>query len=81
GASSRMELPADGSALARQGSIYSLTFDEFQSALGSAEKDFGSMNMDELLRNIWTAEESQAIAPPPKQPPIQRQRDFASDEH
>uniref|UniRef100_A0A0D3GE42 BZIP domain-containing protein n=1 Tax=Oryza barthii TaxID=65489 RepID=A0A0D3GE42_9ORYZ len=58
-----MELPADGSALARQGSIYSLTFDEFQSALGSAGKDFGSMNMDELLRNIWTAEESQAIAP------------------
>uniref|UniRef100_A0A0E0L982 BZIP domain-containing protein n=1 Tax=Oryza punctata TaxID=4537 RepID=A0A0E0L982_ORYPU len=57
-----MELPAEGSALARQGSIYSLTFDEFQSALGSAGKDFGSMNMDELLRNIWTAEESQAIA-------------------
>jgi ABA responsive element binding factor len=82
-----MELPADGSALARQGSIYSLTFDEFQSALGSAGKDFGSMNMDELLRNIWTAEESQAIAPPAaasaavvgdaqqqqQQPPIQRQ--------
>ncbi|KAF0887551.1 hypothetical protein E2562_002276 [Oryza meyeriana var. granulata] len=56
-----MEMP-EGSALARQGSIYSLTFDEFQSALGSAGKDFGSMNMDELLRNIWTAEESQAIA-------------------
>lgn len=49
-------------ALARQGSIYSLTFDEFQSALGGAGKDFGSMNMDELLRNIWTAEESNAIA-------------------
>uniref|UniRef100_A0A453R396 Uncharacterized protein n=1 Tax=Aegilops tauschii subsp. strangulata TaxID=200361 RepID=A0A453R396_AEGTS len=49
-------------SLARQGSIYSLTFDEFQSALGGAGKDFGSMNMDELLRNIWTAEESNAIA-------------------
>jgi ABA responsive element binding factor len=46
----------------RQGSIYSLTFDEFQSALGGASKDFGSMNMDELLRNIWTAEESNAMA-------------------
>ncbi|GJN03764.1 hypothetical protein PR202_ga21242 [Eleusine coracana subsp. coracana] len=52
--------------LSRQGSIYSLTFDEFQSTLGgmggSLGKDFGSMNMDELLRSIWTAEESQAMA-------------------
>lgn len=46
-------------ALTRQGSIYSLTFDEFQSSLG---KDFGSMNMDELLKNIWTAEETQAMS-------------------
>ncbi|KAF2608571.1 hypothetical protein F2Q68_00043170 [Brassica cretica] len=56
------EPPGDGSggaALTRQGSIYSLTFDEFQSSLG---KDFGSMNMDELLKNIWTAEETQAMA-------------------
>ncbi|RLN12842.1 ABSCISIC ACID-INSENSITIVE 5-like protein 5 [Panicum miliaceum] len=59
-----MEMPggSEGPALARQGSIYSLTFDEFQSALGGASKDFGSMNMDELLRNIWTAEESNAMA-------------------
>ncbi|VAI71946.1 unnamed protein product [Triticum turgidum subsp. durum] len=60
-----MEMPGGSGgagALARQGSIYSLTFDEFQSALGGAGKDFGSMNMDELLRNIWTAEESNAIA-------------------
>ncbi|KAL6861234.1 hypothetical protein ACP4OV_016934 [Aristida adscensionis] len=57
-----MEMPGGSggpAALARQGSIYSLTFDEFQSTLG---KDFGSMNMDELLRNIWTAEESNAMA-------------------
>uniref|UniRef100_J3LHF1 BZIP domain-containing protein n=1 Tax=Oryza brachyantha TaxID=4533 RepID=J3LHF1_ORYBR len=46
--------------LARQGSVYSLTFDEFQSTLGGVGKDFGSMNMDELLRSIWTAEESHA---------------------
>ncbi|XP_051192493.1 bZIP transcription factor 23 isoform X2 [Lolium perenne] len=74
--------------LTRQGSsVYSLTFDEFQSALGGPGKDFGSMNMDELLRSIWTAEESHAIAgatnpassslaaPPDQlqQQPIQRQ--------
>ncbi|KAF8660844.1 hypothetical protein HU200_057434 [Digitaria exilis] len=60
-----MEMPGGsggGPALAREGSIYSLTFDEFQNALGGASKDFGSMNMDELLRNIWTAEESNAMA-------------------
>lgn len=48
--------------LARQGSVYSLTFDEFQSTLGGGSKDFGSMNMDELLKSIWNAEESHAIA-------------------
>ncbi|XP_008794151.1 bZIP transcription factor 46-like [Phoenix dactylifera] len=48
--------------LARQPSVYSLTFDEFQSTLGGPGKDFGSMNMDEFLKNIWTAEESQAMA-------------------
>ncbi|CAL5051763.1 unnamed protein product [Urochloa decumbens] len=88
-----MEMPGGngGPELARQGSIYSLTFDEFQSALGGASKDFGSMNMDELLRNIWTAEESNAMAAAPataaasaqqhqhqQQPgaPIQRQGSF-----
>jgi ABA responsive element binding factor len=73
-----MEMPggSGGAALARQGSIYSLTFDEFQSALGGAGKDFGSMNMDELLRNIWTAEESNAIAAVSvdAQPPQQQQQ-------
>ncbi|EEF52396.1 bZIP transcription factor TRAB1 isoform X1 [Ricinus communis] len=44
--------------LTRQTSIYSLTFDEFQSSMGGIGKDFGSMNMDELLKNIWTAEET-----------------------
>ncbi|XP_010461819.1 PREDICTED: ABSCISIC ACID-INSENSITIVE 5-like protein 4 [Camelina sativa] len=47
--------------LARQSSLYSLTFDELQSTLGEPGKDFGSMNMDELLKNIWTAEEAQAF--------------------
>ncbi|EFJ21671.1 hypothetical protein SELMODRAFT_443424 [Selaginella moellendorffii] len=49
-------------ALPRQQSIYSLTLDEFQSSLGEPGKNFGSMNMDDLLKNIWTAEESQAMA-------------------
>ncbi|RWW08718.1 hypothetical protein GW17_00027825 [Ensete ventricosum] len=47
--------------LARQGSVYTLTMDELQNTLGGIGKDFGSMNMDELLRNIWTAEESYAM--------------------
>lgn len=45
-----------GNLLTRQLSVYSLTFDEFVRGSG---KDFGSMNMDELLKNIWSAEESQ----------------------
>ncbi|KAJ0604099.1 putative transcription factor bZIP family [Helianthus annuus] len=46
--------------LARQGSIYSLTFDELQTTMGTnIGKDFGSMNMDELLKSIWNAEETQ----------------------
>ncbi|GAB2222431.1 hypothetical protein Drorol1_Dr00013649 [Drosera rotundifolia] len=48
--------------LSRQASIYSLTFDEFQSTIGGSGKDFGSMNMDELLKNIWSAEETQNMA-------------------
>ncbi|KAI3751785.1 hypothetical protein L2E82_22876 [Cichorium intybus] len=47
--------------LTRQGSIYSLTFDELQNTMGSISKDFGSMNMDELLKNIWNADEMQTI--------------------
>ncbi|KAE8682170.1 ABSCISIC ACID-INSENSITIVE 5-like protein 5 [Hibiscus syriacus] len=48
--------------ISRQPSIYSLTFDEFQSTMGGIGKDFGSMNMDELLKNIWSAEETQTMA-------------------
>ncbi|KAI5080592.1 hypothetical protein GOP47_0003775 [Adiantum capillus-veneris] len=60
-------LPSSGSlkatsSITRQASIYSLTLDEFQNALGEPTKSFGSMNMDEFLRNIWTVEESQAMA-------------------
>ncbi|KAF5444373.1 hypothetical protein F2P56_036855 [Juglans regia] len=55
------EKPQGDYALTQQPSIYSLTFDEFQNTLGDQGKDFGSMNMDELLKNIWTAEETQAM--------------------
>ncbi|XP_055815851.1 ABSCISIC ACID-INSENSITIVE 5-like protein 7 [Solanum dulcamara] len=47
--------------LARQSSIYSLTFDELQTTFSGLGKDFGSINMEELLKSIWTAEESQAV--------------------
>ncbi|KAL3839805.1 hypothetical protein ACJIZ3_024396 [Penstemon smallii] len=49
-------------SLARQSSIYSLTLDEFQHTLSDSGKNFGSMNMDEFLNSIWTAEENQAQA-------------------
>ena len=48
-------------SLGRQSSIYSLTLDEFQHTLCESGKNFGSMNMDEFLSSIWSAEESQAI--------------------
>ncbi|KAG8368381.1 hypothetical protein BUALT_Bualt15G0039600 [Buddleja alternifolia] len=54
--------PAGDYPLVRQSSIYSLTFDEFQNTLGGSGKDFGSMNMEDLLKSIWTAEESQVVA-------------------
>ncbi|KAF5473846.1 hypothetical protein F2P56_005801 [Juglans regia] len=49
------------SSLGRQSSIYSLTLDEFQHTLCESGKNFGSMNMDEFLTSIWTAEENQAV--------------------
>eukprot|EP00262_Sarcandra_glabra_P021942 TRINITY_DN946_c0_g1_i2.p1 TRINITY_DN946_c0_g1~~TRINITY_DN946_c0_g1_i2.p1 ORF type:complete len:413 (-),score=80.64 TRINITY_DN946_c0_g1_i2:102-1340(-) len=55
-------LPAGNYQLARQSSVYSLTFDELQNTLGGHGKDFGSMNMDEFLKDIWTAEETQTQA-------------------
>lgn len=48
--------------LIRQNSIYSLTFDEVQNQLGDLGKPLGSMNLDELLNNVCTAEASQSLA-------------------
>ena len=42
--------------------MHSLTFDEFMNNMGGSGKDFGSMNMDELLKNIWTTKEVQTMA-------------------
>ncbi|XP_027105950.1 ABSCISIC ACID-INSENSITIVE 5-like protein 5 isoform X1 [Coffea arabica] len=53
--------PGGNFPLARQSSIYSMTFGELQT-FGSLGKDFGSMNMEDLLKNIWTAEETQVNA-------------------
>ena len=50
-------------SLGRQTSIYSLTLDEFQNTLCERGKNFGSMNMDEFLSSIWTAEENQNSNP------------------
>ncbi|KAK1287989.1 ABSCISIC ACID-INSENSITIVE 5-like protein 7 [Acorus calamus] len=53
---------AAAAGLLRQSSVYSLTLDEFQNTLGGLGKDFGSMNMDEFLRSVWMAEETQGVA-------------------
>nr|XP_043620502.1 ABSCISIC ACID-INSENSITIVE 5-like protein 2 [Erigeron canadensis] len=42
--------------LARQGSLYNLTLDEVQNQLGDLGKPLTSMNLDELLKSVWTAE-------------------------
>ncbi|RDX71003.1 Protein ABSCISIC ACID-INSENSITIVE 5, partial [Mucuna pruriens] len=49
--------PFLSSSLGRQTSIYSLTLDEFQQSVCESGKNFGSMNMDEFLTSIWSAEE------------------------
>ncbi|KAJ1376809.1 Basic-leucine zipper domain [Sesbania bispinosa] len=41
--------------------MYSLTLDEVQSQLGDLGKPLSSMNLDELLKNVWTVETSQSM--------------------
>ncbi|KAF3454014.1 hypothetical protein FNV43_RR04457 [Rhamnella rubrinervis] len=48
------------SPLTRQNSWYSLTLDEVKNHLGDVGKPLGSMNLDELLQNIWTTEANQS---------------------
>ncbi|XP_024973996.1 ABSCISIC ACID-INSENSITIVE 5-like protein 2 isoform X2 [Cynara cardunculus var. scolymus] len=40
----------------KQGPLYNLTLDEVQHQLGDLGKPLSSMNLDELLKSIWTAE-------------------------
>jgi len=42
--------------LVRQGSLYNLTLDEVHNQLGNLGKPLGSMNLDELLKGVWSAE-------------------------
>ncbi|XP_062111839.1 ABSCISIC ACID-INSENSITIVE 5-like protein 2 isoform X2 [Humulus lupulus] len=49
-------------SLTRQGSLYNLTLDEVQNQLGDLGKPLGSMNLDELLKSVWSAEANQAAA-------------------
>ncbi|KAF8717079.1 hypothetical protein HU200_026190 [Digitaria exilis] len=58
GAAAAAEEQAD--QLARQASIMSLTLEELQNSLCEPGRNFGSMNMDEFMANIWNAEEFQA---------------------
>ncbi|KAG5034810.1 hypothetical protein JHK87_009720 [Glycine soja] len=46
--------------LVRQNSMYSLTLDEVQNHLGDLGKPLSSMNLDELLKNVWTVEANQS---------------------
>lgn len=74
-------------SLSRQGSLYSLTLDEVQNQLGGLGKPLGSMNLDELLRSISSAEAN--MGPPGFDPTtsrgllpgsIQSQRSFTLSE-
>lgn len=47
--------------LARQNSMYNLTLDEVQSQLGDLGKPLSSMNLDELLKKVWTVEANQTV--------------------
>ncbi|KAJ0101520.1 hypothetical protein Patl1_05775 [Pistacia atlantica] len=48
--------------LVRQNSMYSLTLDEVQNQLGDLGKPLTSMNLDELLKNVWTVEANQSMS-------------------
>ncbi|GMI83314.1 ABA-responsive element binding protein 3 [Hibiscus trionum] len=47
--------------LTPQNSMYSLTLDEVQNQLGNLGKPLSSMNLDELLKNVWSLEPSQTF--------------------
>lgn len=56
GGSSGAVQAAESQILARQGSLYGLTLDEVQNQLSHLGKPLGSMNLDELLESVRSAE-------------------------
>ncbi|KAL8208474.1 hypothetical protein R6Q57_007886 [Mikania cordata] len=56
--------------LGRQSSLYDLTLDEVQHQLGDLGKPLSSMNLDELLKNVWTAESSMNLDYPHHAQPV-----------
>lgn len=69
--------------LARQNSMYNLTLDEVQTQLGDMGKPLSSMNLEELLRSVWTVESNQSVgtsaevAAPVNQNAFQHQENIA----
>ncbi|WOG98166.1 hypothetical protein DCAR_0417507 [Daucus carota subsp. sativus] len=59
-ASRRAEEPRTD-LLGRQSSMYNLTLDEVQDQLGDLGKPLSSMNLDELLKSVWSAEANQGL--------------------
>ncbi|KVI12174.1 Basic-leucine zipper domain-containing protein, partial [Cynara cardunculus var. scolymus] len=53
--------PPKSDGLARQSSLYNLTLDEVQTQLGDLGKPLSSMNLDELLKSVWSAEANQGL--------------------
>ncbi|XWS53252.1 hypothetical protein CRYUN_Cryun11dG0141700 [Craigia yunnanensis] len=49
------------SPLMRQNSWYILTLNEVKNQLGNLGKPLGSMNLDELLNNVWSTESNQSL--------------------
>ncbi|KAF7819200.1 ABSCISIC ACID-INSENSITIVE 5-like protein 2 [Senna tora] len=50
-------------SLTHQGSpLYNLTLDDVQNQLGNSGKPLGSMNLNELLKSVWTVEADQEYA-------------------
>ncbi|XP_057453468.1 ABSCISIC ACID-INSENSITIVE 5-like protein 2 [Lotus japonicus] len=47
--------------LTRQNSMYGLTLDEVHNQLGDLGRPLSSLNLDELLKSVWTVETSQSL--------------------
>ncbi|XP_076932790.1 ABSCISIC ACID-INSENSITIVE 5-like protein 2 [Bidens hawaiensis] len=67
--------------LARQGSIYNLTLDEVHNQLGDLGKPLSSMNLDELLKSVCTAEDNMNLeyshgTQPARQPSLSLDQDL-----